>query len=201
MPKLKSLSEYFPGLENISVENVLSQLGGKLSPKLLQNQICNRIIYSQTVPVTPLELSIDLAILKEAVKMHSREYYNRNSRNIIIPDEFLGRFPDIATLVWVFVDIFVSPGVSPIFLKTEKLGVKSLGTLIRPKIIEGSGAAVLVIKDQSYEVKIGTAKIITAPGSHVDIKFSSKSATLLDKNEVTTEVLGGDFGIAVDMRL
>ncbi len=199
MPKVRSLSEFFPGLENIPIENIITHIGGKVNPTLLGNNLCNRIIYSQTVPTNNAELVMDLAILKEALKMHPGEYYNQNNRSILIPQEFLERFPDIPATVRVFIDIFAAPGITFIFLKGVESNPKSLGTVLIPSYTKDSAVS-LTLADKTYEIKAGEIKIIPAPTLRADIKFSSKNAALLGKHELTTEVVGGEFGIAVDMQ-
>lgn len=200
MPKVNDLSAYFQSPENIPLESIVSHLGKTTNPELLQNEICNRIIYSRTIPVNSAEMAIDLAIFKEGVKMNSTEFYNQGLRSILIPEDFLDRLPALNDLVWAFIDVLRAPDISSIFLKQNDLGTRSLGSVILPKIIDKNGIVCLTVEGRKYEIKIGSAQTIPATESHVDIKFSSKSATLLHKNEVVTEVVGGAFGLAVDLR-
>ena len=69
MPKFSGLFDSFDNLEKINVENVASFL--KNPPQLisLENYLANRILYPQTLPLTEENLEIDLAILREALKL------------------------------------------------------------------------------------------------------------------------------------
>lgn len=208
MPKANNLFDYFPELEKASLEKIVDELGGKPSRKVLYDQVCNRLIYAHAVPITEGDLAIDFAVLREVLKLYPGGFYNRNLKSIEIPDTLLPRFPNLKQLVWTFIEIYGTCGVTNIFLKSEQAATQSLGALIKPELIKqtsrsevkNDGQAIIAVLGQKYEVKAGNRILIPTESKHADVSFDSSGFKLLGKNKLTTEVAGGDFGIAVDLR-
>lgn len=203
MPKIIGLFDYFPELHSLPVEKIVDWfLAKKYSgPKLLQNQIYNRILYPQTIPVTPSELMFDLTVLRESIKSQPKKYYDSNFRRIYIPEKFLTRFTNLQKLVMIFMDAFTQPGLTYILLKSENLGTKNLGTVVKPHLLSRGGWVYVWILGKKYQVKIGDLMIIPTNSSRVDIRFSSEVAKLLSQSDLTCEIIGGQFGIAIDTRI
>lgn len=201
MPKLNGLFEYFPNLGSIDPEKIIASLNHKIDHGILLNQLYNRLLYPQTVPVSSENLFLDLAILAEVLRSNPQKYYDLHFKRIYIPENLLNLFPDLQQLIWIFIDVFATPGITKIFLRSENLGTRTLGTLIRPKVLSKDGWVFLWVHDKKYEVKLGSLMIIPVPNNRVDIKFESPAATILQKNNVATEVAGGQFGLVIDTRL
>src|SRR3990167_9440024 len=113
MPKLTGLFSSFDDLDQISPEAIASWL--KPAPELtsLENYLANKILYPQAVPLTKHDMQIDLAILREALRMNGPKpgeqksnallggnpFLNITLRKILIPERFLDFVPDLASLV------------------------------------------------------------------------------------------------------
>lgn len=200
MPKLRGIFDYFPGLESIPIEKITTWFKNPENPKILENQLGNRVLYPQAVPTTAAGMNFDLAILREALKIHSLEYYSSSLKKIYIPEFFLDRFPNLQDLVWAFIEAFLPIGITAIYLRNESVGAKNLGTLIRPESLEKEGWVNVELNSQKYQVKVGSLMVIPIPISKVDFKFASETANIAGKNKVTAIVCGGALGIIVDTR-
>jgi hypothetical protein len=200
MPRLKGLFDNFQKLDSLQVEGVKNWLNRREDPALFENELGNRIVYPQTVPVTQENLIFDLAILREALKLQPEDYYNQNFHRLYIPENFLNFIPDIHKLVLAFIDTFDPWGVTTIFLRSERLGTMTLGTLIRPEIISDTGWIDLWVYGKKYEVPVGSITFIPAANNKIDIKFESGAAKLFEKNQTVAEVIGGQLGVIVDTR-
>src|SRR3989344_7189671 len=107
----------FDDLDQIKTEDVARWLSPVPQQTLLENYIANRILYPQAIPVLPSDMKLDLAILREALKLQKpvgmqvknqflggSPFLNVTMRKIIIPASFLEFVPDLTSLVWAFVD-------------------------------------------------------------------------------------------------
>lgn len=200
MSKLRGLFDNFVGIENISIENVIAYFGGRVDPRILENEVANRILYPQVIPESLQELALDLVILREALKNHPRDYYNRNLKRIIIPEFFLTRFPDLQNLIGAFVDAYLPPGVTTIFIKSEDMGMKKIGSIIKPDVLRGDGWIYFEVDGKKYQVKPGSLVSIPGAGNQVEVKFESKVAALNGKSNITIAAPGGQMGLLIDTR-
>lgn len=192
MPKLT--------FDQVTVEGVAAWLGRRTDTKILDNKLGNRVLYPSAVPYSAEDLAFDLAVLREVVRLNPQNYFNQNLKVIYIPAGFLQHFPDLHKLVWAFADTLALPEITSILLKSETLGLKNLGTIIKPKIELSTGVISVWIHDKEYEVKVGSLTVIPVESSKVDIKFQSQAVKLLGSNDVTLEVTGGELGLLVDAR-
>lgn len=196
-----SYLSFFPHLENIKIEAVATWLKHTDDLKFVENEVGNRILYPDTVPVVTKELLFDLALLREILKADSEKYFSPNLKRIYLPQNLLERFPDLLRLIWIFVDVLKPQAITSIIEKTEGFGSKSLGTLIRPKVNLPKNEVTIFIKEKKYRVKASSLVVIPAPESKVDIKIELEGATLLGKSSYVAEVAGGEVGIIVDTRI
>src|SRR5687767_12024497 len=108
MPKLSGLFDSFENLDQIEAENLLPWLKAPPNPVQLENYLANKILYPQTLPLSEVDMKIDLAILREALKINGPKigeksnamlgdnpFLNVALRKIIIPEKFLIFCPDI----------------------------------------------------------------------------------------------------------
>lgn len=200
MPKIVGLFSHFPKLNTVTAGSVAAWLGGKADAKLLENRLGNRILFSSSVPYSADDLAFDLAILREAVKTQPQDFINPNLRLIYIPEEFGEFFPDLRTMVAAFIDVLKPSGVTSVVLKSKTLGLKNLGSVIKPEVTSKSGVILIRIRDYKYEVKVGSLTAIPAESGKVDIHFQSRAAKLLGKDDATLEIAGGKLGLLVDAR-
>ncbi|MFH0936954.1 MAG: hypothetical protein V1808_01520 [Candidatus Daviesbacteria bacterium] len=201
MSKLSGLQDLVPQLENINLNQVASMLQVKIDPQILENKLGNRLLYPQTVPLTETDLVFDLNLLQEALKSHPQSYYSSSLKKIVIPEELTQLFPNLQHLVWAFVNVFHPVGITTVFIKSQRLGTKSLGTIIKPEVLESGGDIKIEADGKSYLVKIGSLLVLPLVGRKIDIKFESNFAKLSGQNSLTTEVFGGELGLMVDARI
>lgn len=204
MPKTISLFSYFPNLTNVSAEEVVKRSAGsktlsKQNPTVLENEIGNRILYPEAVPVTSGELELDLAILREAIKLHPDGYLNNNLKKLIIPEEFLTRFPDLLNLAWAFVEGLAPHGVISLYLKST-VGNRNLGTYIRPQLAPVGASMAVWVDNRRFVVNAGSTVVIPTPGNKFVFKFESTGAELLGQSQITFEAVGGRLGLLFDAR-
>lgn len=190
MIKFPGLADYFPQLNKVEAEKIANNLHFKGDLRILKNKLANRILYSQAVAINAKDLIFDLAMIFEALKTAPGEYYNQNLKRIIIPEGILNFLPNLRQVAQVFLDAFRPQGIASILLKSQTVGVKNLGTYIRPKI-SGSKPLTIWIGEDKYQIQIGTISTIPVAGRKVDIKFPAG----------VSEVAGGDLGIVIDTRL
>lgn len=201
MPNVKSVFDAFPNIEDISINNVAVSMGKTIGIQLLENQIGNKILYPQTVPVTAKELTLELAILKEAIRLAPDSYYNPNLKKIFIPEQFLVSFPSPVLLAGVFIDVFLPRDITYICIKSDKGLIGCLGSVIRPELVTKGGVINFNVLGKSYKLKIGGSYHLPINQSRADIKFESPNAKLLGEHDLSTEVFGGEVGIIVDTRV
>lgn len=198
MPKFSGLFSCFFEIDDIEIDKIASSIGFKGDPKLLENKLGNQILYPQTIPVSKDDLIFNLGLLQEALRFSGQKLYNQNLKRLYIPEKLLEVFTDRKNLVLVFINVFMPFGLITVSCKSA-LGVKNLGTLIRPTIL-GSGNITLWVKEKKYQIKAGILTIIPSESDRVDIKFESSEATLEDENTLMAEVAGGQLGLVIDAR-
>lgn len=201
MSKIKGLFDCFSDFEKIPIGLIKNKIGWGGDLSLLENELGNRVLYSQVIPATQKELKFDQALLAEMLKIQPGPYFDKAFNRIIIPEIFLNNVPNLGQLAGIFLEAYNPSGCTTIFLKSTRFGSKNLGTLIRPNLITKQGKVEISVSNQKFSIDIGTIKIIPAQGIKEDIQFESKSATLLGRNKVTVEITGGRLGLIIDTRV
>lgn len=201
MPAVKGLFNYLQKFEEIGVNDLQKWLKVKEAGTILENRLGNRILYSQTIPQNPQDLSFDSAVIREIIELNQTKFYNKNLKRIDIPEIFSDRFPNLQNLTGAFIDAISPNGITAFFLISDRLGRKNLGTYIRPENLQEKGIIIIGIKDQQYQIRAGCLAVIPALESKVDITFSSSTAKLTNKKILTAEVVGGQLGIIIDARI
>ncbi len=200
MQRVVGLLDIIPQLSSVKPEQLSNYSKKDPSSEILANNLNNRILYSGAVPFTSQELESDLTILHQAIASNPGGFYNANLRSIYIPEKLLNFFPDLTILAWVFIDAVNPKGITQIILKSETLGLKSLGSLIRPELKSSSGAIRILVEGKNYEVKIGTRVSLPGDSNKIDIKFEPDKAAVLGKELTSLEVSGGKLGLLIDAR-
>ncbi|MCL5409717.1 MAG: hypothetical protein M1607_02555 [Patescibacteria group bacterium] len=200
MLKLRGLYLYFPVLDKLKADRVMLWLDKKTDLTLSENRLGNRLLYPQTIPVTPEEMAFDLALLRELIALQPDHYLNRNLRRLIVPENLLDRFPNLSQVCWAMVDAFQPLGVSTVYLRSERLGLKSIGTVIKPEKVNSDGIVKLWVAEKSYQLKVGSLFAIPVNAHRVDVGFESTAISLMGKSNNTTQVIGGDLGLLIDLR-
>lgn len=200
MPRLKSLLEYFPQLESIPSEKVMLWLKDQGSRQLLENVMGNIILYPQVIPTTEKEMLLEKALLKEALKLQPQTYYNPRLNKLFIDEALLERFPDTFGVMEAFVDALQPRGLVSLVLRSENIGSRNAGTLLRPQILKPEGEVNIWVGDQRHDIKIGSLKMISCSFNHLTIRFESEVAKIMDHHKMVAEVAGGKLGVVVDTR-
>lgn len=205
------LFDSFDNLDQIPAEAVAAWL--KPAPQLdqLENYLANKIFYPQTVPQTERDMQIDLAILREAVKMNNPKvdsglFLNMLSRKLIVPAKFLSFVPDLATLVWVFIDALFLGQKKQHWLQDLWTIILAddidevVGSIILPQFYNKSGEISLKLMDKSYQIRAGSLAVIPCPKARCEIAYKLQNGKVLGKTGDAIEVYGGKLGLVVDGR-
>lgn len=194
MPHLSGVFEQFPDLDKVSPLDLSAWLHIRVDEHNLANILGNRIIYPQTVSVTKLDLEIDLAILRVALKQRPALVYEPQTSKIYIPELFLSRFPPLTRLAGVITEAINPTGVIQIYIK-DKNKVKLVGTLISPPDIAKIG------KDkEKIKIIVDGVEGTLAPNSFSISQISAPQIKIKIENTQYT-VSGGELGVIIDLRV
>lgn len=188
-PKLSGIFDYFNNLDDLSIENIARWLPFKIETHAIENFVANRILYPQTVPATEQEMEIDLSILREAVRINSRLFYNHSRSSIVIPSEFEARFPPLIKLISALADVLVLNGVTKIFVKSW-VGSRLMGSIVTPPLTQQKESILITLSGKKYNL---------VPNSFTRFPVLSRHEDLAVDNSLF-DASGGRFGIFVDLR-
>lgn len=214
------LFDRFDNLDAISAETIASWL--KPVPLLVQleDYLANRILYPQALPQTQFDMQIDLAILREVLKINSPRsslsktnallgdspFLNITLRKLLIPAEFLNFAPDLVGLTHAFIDALLLgrkkadwfEDLWTIVLTDDTDEVA--GSVILPQFDQGGGVMELVLSGQSYKIKQGSLTVIPCPKDRCEIAYKLQNGKVLGREENAVEVYGGKLGLMIDGR-
>lgn len=128
MNKLIGVFENFRYLDQIPTSDISKWLKTKVKETDLENFIGNRIIYPQALPISNLELEIDLAIFREALKRQPEVLFDRRLNKIIIPTEFEQRFGSFERLIKAITEVLILKKNTQIYLKEGSI-IKLIGNI------------------------------------------------------------------------
>lgn len=198
-------------MDGISSEAVAFWLKPVPQLDFIENYLANKILYPQTVPQTERDMQIDLAILREALKINSPKtgaspFFNATLRKLLIPAKFLNFVPDPASLTCVFIDaLFLGRDKKDWFEDLWTIVLTGdideiIGSVILPQFDGSGGVMKLRLMNKNYEIKQGNLSIIPCPRARCEIAYKLQSGKVLDKTENAVEVYGGKLGLVVDGR-
>lgn len=190
MSKLSGAFSQFKNLDKVSPDSINRWLRIKKDPQYLLNFLGNKIIYPQTIAVSPEEMEVDLAILREALKLDSAEFYLKQKQIIQVPEEFLLRFVPEFKLLAAIIDGIEPMGLVEIVLKTNKLK-KTLASFYNPEIKEGKDLIEALVENKSFKLLPNTLTLIPCSGGQLNLKIDGKEAVKFNP---------GEIGIFVDFR-
>ncbi len=218
------LFDGFDNLDQINFSDVARWLRPVPNEIQLENYIANRILYPQTIPMTEVDMAIDLAILREALRINgpkgetqneqkanallgNNPFLNPTLRKILIPGKFLSFVPDLATLTWVFVDGLLLERTKMDFFQelwtinltdnTEKV----VGSIILPQFKNKSTEMEIIAEGKKFIVKMGSLIVLPCPKDRCKISYKfDKGGQVLGKQESAIEVYGGKLGLMIDGR-
>ncbi|GEM_PF-2023841 len=220
MANLSGLFDSFDNLDQISVENIALWL--KSAPNLIQleNYLVNKILYPQTLPMSQSDMKIDLAILREALRVNGpkpqqREnnsllggnpFLNITLRKILIPQRFLTFVPDLNTITWVFIDALLLNRRREDFfwdlwtvVLTDDVD-EIVGSILLPQFNKASGIMELNVSNKNYKIRPGSLTVIPCPKDRCEIAYKFIQGKILGKEENTVEIYGGRLGLMIDGR-
>lgn len=220
MPKLSGLFDSFDNLDQIPIENISSWL--KVVPNLIQleNYLANKILYPQTLPLTETDMKIDLAILREALRINGPKlnlgknnpllgdnpFLNITLRKILIPQRFLTFVPGLISITWAFVDgLLLNRRKEDFFwdLWTVVLTDDTdeiVGSILLPQFIGESGVMELSLSSKTYKIRPGSLTVIPCPKDRCEIAYKFNQGKILGKEENAVEIYGGKLGLMIDGR-
>lgn len=217
MAKLPGLFDGFDNLDQIKTEDIARWLKPQPDPIYIENYLAQRILYPQTVPMTQSDMKLDLAILREALRMLTPKdkttpmlgynpFINITLRKILIPSKFLEFMPDLPNLTWTFVDGLLLDRKKKDFFEdlwtVELVGDTNevIGSIIQPEFKDHKGELQLAILGKTYMIRAGTLIVIPCPPKRCQVSFKFKQGKILGKQDLEVEVYGGKLGLMIDGR-
>lgn len=214
------LFDSFNNLDIILAEDIASWL--KPVPQLdqLENYLANKILYPQSLPQTASDMQIDLALLREALKLNGpnpvltntnallgdNPFLNITLRKILIPLEFVNFVPNLASLAHAFIDAFLLNRKKEDWFEdlwtivlTDDVD-EVAGSVILPQFAGPEGLMNLKILGLNYEIRQGSLTIIPCHKDRCEIAYNIQNGKVLGKTESAVEVAGGKLGLIVDGR-
>lgn len=218
MAKLIGLFDSFDNIDLIDVNALAFWL--KPTPNLIQleNYIANKILYPQSVPMTQADSKIDLAILRELLRVNGPKdaganallgenpFLNLTLRKILIPEKFLQFVPNVTNLTWAFVDAFLLTrrkqdafqDLWTIVLTGENDEV--IGSVIMPQFDGRNGEMNINVMGKVYKIPSGGLSVVPCSKDRCEVAYKITNGKVLGKSENALELYGGKLGIMVDGR-
>lgn len=213
------LFDSFDNLDLIESSQISSWLKNPPSEFYLKNYLANKILYPQTVPISQSDMKIDLAILREALKLNApsqkdkeesllgeNPFINITLRKILIPKKFLKFMPDLIALTWAFVDgLLMGRKKEDYFSDIWTVVLTSdideiVGSVLLPQFTDKLGILKINFLGNDYQVKAGSLVVIPCSPQKCQLDFKFKGGKILDKQDLAIEVYGGRLGLLIDGR-
>lgn len=216
MPQL-GLFDSFDNLDQILPEDIAAWLKSVPQLTYLENYLANRILYPQSLPLKESDMQLDLAILREALRMSQNlvtdnallggsPFLNTTLRKILIPARFLELTPSIGKLTQVFIDaLLLSRRKEDWFGDLWTVVVTDdtdevVGSCLLAQF-EGSGGVMkLKLFGKDYEIKQGALTVIPCSKDRCEISYKLQNGRFLGRAESAVEVYGGRLGLVIDGR-
>lgn len=209
----------FDNLDQIDINLASSWLKNPPSSIQLENYLANKILYPQTLPLTEMEMKVDLAIIREAIRLAASKidqkegsllgnnlFLNITLRKIIIPEKFLPFTADLTTLAWVFVDALLLNKKRADYFEDLWTVVVSddvdqvVGSVLLPRFEDQRDTMILNVQGKSFKVRSGSLLFVPCQKDRCEISYKLTGGKLLGKQESALEVYGGKLGLLIDGR-
>lgn len=218
MSKLPGLFDVFDNLDQIRIEDIARWLKPQLKLEYIENFLAQRILYPQAVPLTSDDMKIDLAIMRETLRLASpwdkspnpllgdNPFLNITLRKILISQRFLTFIPDLATLTWTFVDGLLFGRSRKDFFEDlwtvvlEGETDEVIGSVLLPQFKDKDGVLQITVSGKTHKICAGTLTLIPCPKSRCEVGFRVRSGKILGKEDLALEVYGGKLGLMIDGR-
>lgn len=220
MVKLSGLFDSFDNLDQIDINSLTLWLKPSPQPIQLENYLANKILYPQAISITEADMKIDLAILREALRINGPKNTNTSSallgdnpflnltlRKILIPEQFLQFVPNLVSLTWAFVDgLLLTRRKEDKFQDLWTIVLvddidEIVGSVILPQFSSRNGEMDLSILGKVYKIRTGALMVVPCGKDRCEIAYKIKDGQVLGKAENALELYGGKLGIMVDGRL
>lgn len=194
MPHLSGIFDEFPELDKVSVEEIASGINPKPEKHFLVNFLGNRLLYPQTICLTPQEMELDLAILRVGIKFKPGIFYQPQSNKILIPKRFLDRFPNLEALTRTIIEGINPKGTHVIYIKNQSQYslAGSVVSPINPQKLSVDGKNIIFS---------GLALQKSLPLNMISIIQTPVKAAKIKLGNQEFDVSGGDAGIFIDLRM
>jgi len=219
MVRTTGLFDSFDNLDQISAESIAYWIKPASQLAFLENYLANRILYPRTLSLTANDMKIDLAILREALKINGPKkstktnallgdnpFLNITLRKVLIPARFTDFIPDLISLTWAFIDALLFDRKKEDYFQdiwtlvltgdTDEI----IGSLMLPQFQGLTGAIKVSMFGKSYQIKQGGITAIPCSQDRCEIAFKIQNGKMLGKNESAVEVYGGKLGLIIDGR-
>lgn len=218
MGKLSSLFETFDNLDQINIESVIVSLKPAPQTVQLENYLANRILYPQAIPLTEADMKIDLALLKEALRINvprvkgggllgDSPFLNITLRKILIPEDFLNFVPSLASLTYVFVDALLKDRRKDDWYEDLWTVVitddadEVVGSVVLPQFNSKSGVMEINILGKGYKIMPGMVSVVPCGRDRCEVSYKLTNGEVLGKSQNALELYGGKLGILIDGRI
>lgn len=206
------LFDSFENVDQVDIGAVITWLKTPVTPIFLENYLANRILYPQTVPVTDYDMKIDLAILREVLKINASNtradnpFLNITLRKLIIPERFLKSVPNLVNLTWAFIDgLLLDRRKEDRFSDLWTVVVADdadeiVGSILIPEFGGSNDKMELKLFDKKYDIKSGSLTVIPCPKDRCEIAYKFATGKILGQKEAALEIYGGKLGLIIDGR-
>lgn len=213
------LFDSFDNLDQISAEVLSSWL--KPVPQLtqLENYLANKILYPRSLPGSKQDMQIDLAILREALKISipkgvqkqnallgDNPFLNITLRKILIPVRFLVFVPDLTSLTTVFIDALLINRTRKDWFQDiwtivlTDTGDEIVGSVVLPQFEDKNALMRCQLLGKNYEIHPGSLTVLPCLKDRCEIGYSLQGGKILGKEESAIEIYGGKLGVVIDGR-
>ncbi|OGE25085.1 hypothetical protein A3C26_01975 [Candidatus Daviesbacteria bacterium RIFCSPHIGHO2_02_FULL_39_12] len=220
MPKASGPFDSFDNLDKIDINSVLYWLKTPPAPAKLEDYLANKILYPSAFSLSIDDMKIDLAILREALRMNGPKpgqkmgpllgdnpFLNFTLRKIIIPQNFLRFYPDLVSLTWAFVDGLLLNRKKEDWFGDLWIVVVSddidevVGTVLLPQFMNLQASLEFNLLGNTYKVRVGSLTVLPCPKERCELSYKVSGGQILGKNESALEVYGGRLGLMIDGRV
>ncbi|MBI2019853.1 hypothetical protein HYS94_00320 [Candidatus Daviesbacteria bacterium] len=215
-----AIFDSFDNLDQISIENLANWLKPAPAAEVLENHLANRILYPQAVAMTAQEMRMDLAILREALRVNGPRTIAPNSsllganpflniilRKVLIPRRFLSQAGDLTSLTWAFLDgLLLNRPRQDVFqdiwtvILTDDVE-EIVGSIILPQFSDRNDLLELKLLGKNYKIKAGSLTVIPCPKDKCEIGFKFLKGKILGQVASSAELYGGSLGLMIDGRM
>ena len=221
MAKLSGLFDTFDNLDSLVAENIVRWLKPIPQTVQVENYLANKILYPQTLPVTKEDMQLDLAILREALRINGPKsrvgggsgmlgdnpFLNITLRRIIIPQKFLQFTADLPSITWAFVDGLLLDRRKEDWFEDLWTVVVSddtdqiVGSVLLPQFISNLSRLNLTFQGKDFEIRPGSLTVLPCPSERCEVAFKFNQGKFMGKTESVLELSGGNLGLMIDGRI